>query len=85
MSSIYERLGVPTLINATGPATRLSGSLLPAEVTEAMKEASQYCVDMTELQARASQNARQDVMPELIGSERMRQRRRLGCVSKINL
>ena len=55
MSSIYERLGVPTLINATGPATRLSGSLLAAEVTEAMKEASQYCVDMTELQGRASQ------------------------------
>ena len=64
MSSIYERLGVPTLINATGPATRLSGSLLPAEVTEAMKEASQYCVDMTELQARASQ-----IIAEITGAE----------------
>lgn len=55
MSSIYDRLGVPTLINASGPATRLSGSLLPPEVVEAMVEASQYCVDMTELQARACQ------------------------------
>ena len=64
MSSIYERLGVPTLINATGPATRLSGSLLPSEVTEAMKEASQYCVDMTELQARASQ-----IIAEITGAE----------------
>ncbi len=64
MSSIYERLGVPTLINATGPATRLSGSLLPVEVTEAMKEASQYCVDMTELQARASQ-----IIAEITGAE----------------
>lgn len=64
MSSVYERLGVPTLINATGPATRLSGSLLPAEVTEAMQEASQYCVDMTELQARASQ-----IIAETTGAE----------------
>jgi len=64
MGSIYKRLGVPTLINATGPATRLSGSLLPAEVTEAMKEASQYCVDMTELQARASQ-----IIAEITGAE----------------
>ena len=64
MGSIYKRLGVPTLINATGPATRLSGSLLPAEVTEAMREASQYCVDMTELQARASQ-----IIAEITGAE----------------
>ncbi len=64
MSSIYERLGVPTLINATGPATRLSGSLLPAEVTEAMMEASQYCVDMTELQAHSSR-----IISEITGAE----------------
>lgn len=55
MSNIYERLGVPTIINASGPATRLSGSIMPAEVAEAMKEASQYCVDIAQLQACASQ------------------------------
>ncbi len=25
MSNIYEKIGVPTIINAKGPATRLSG------------------------------------------------------------
>lgn len=55
MPNVYEKLGVPTIINASGPATRLSGSIMPAEVAEAMKEASQYCVDIALLQARASQ------------------------------
>jgi L-seryl-tRNA(Ser) seleniumtransferase len=54
MSSIYDRLGIPTIINAKGPSTRLSGAILPDEVAEAMREASQQCVDMAELQARAS-------------------------------
>ncbi|MBM3276971.1 MAG: aminotransferase class V-fold PLP-dependent enzyme [Candidatus Handelsmanbacteria bacterium] len=55
MPNIYEKLGVPTIINASGPATRLSGSIMPVEVAEAMKEASQYCVDIAVLQAHASQ------------------------------
>ncbi len=55
MPNIYEKLGVPTIINASGPATRLSGSIMPPEVAEAMREASQYCVDIAALQARASQ------------------------------
>ncbi len=51
---IYERLGVPTIVNAKGTATRLSGGIMRAEVVKAMAEASQHCIDMTELQAKAS-------------------------------
>ena len=51
---IYERLGVPTIVNAKGTATRLSGGIMRLEVAKAMAEASQHCVDMTELQAKAS-------------------------------
>lgn len=51
---IYERLGVQTIINAKGPATRLSGALIAPEVTAAMSEAAEFCVDIAELQAVAS-------------------------------
>ena len=54
MSTVYERLGVTPIINAFGTNTRLSGGLMAPEVAQAMVEASQYCVDMVELQARAS-------------------------------
>ena len=54
MTNIYERLGLAPIINACGPNTRLSGGIMAPEVAEAMVEASQYCVDMVELQARAS-------------------------------
>ena len=53
--NIYQRRGVPTLINAKGPATRLSGGIMRPEVTAAMAEAAAYCVDMAELEAHASQ------------------------------
>ena len=46
-SSIYERLGVRTLINAAGSLTRLSGTLMPPEVVEAMAEAAKFCTDDT--------------------------------------
>jgi len=52
---IYERLGVPVIINAKGPATRLSGALMAPEVTAAMAEAAEFCVDIAELQAHACQ------------------------------
>ncbi len=55
MSHIYEVLGVPTIINAVGPSTRLSGGIMRPEVAEAMAAASQHCVDIAHLQARASQ------------------------------
>src|SRR5689334_18265459 len=64
MANIYDRLGVRTIINASGPATGLSGSIMPPEVAEAMKEASQYCVDIAELQARAGA-----IIAEITGAE----------------
>jgi D-glucosaminate-6-phosphate ammonia-lyase len=54
MSTVYDRLGVTPIINACGPNTRLSGGIMAPAVADAMAQASQYCVDMVELQARAS-------------------------------
>ena len=62
--SIYEELGVRTIINAKGPSTRLSGGFLDDEVARSMVEASQHCVDIAELQAAASR-----VIGEITGSE----------------
>jgi len=53
MSDILARLGVQPIVNAKGPATRLSGGILRPEVAEAMVEASQHCVDISRLQAAA--------------------------------
>jgi D-glucosaminate-6-phosphate ammonia-lyase len=64
MPNIYERIGVRTIINAKGPSTRLSGGPMRPEVAEAMVEASQHCVDMAELQARAS-----EIIAEITGAE----------------
>lgn len=55
MPHIYEELGVSTLINAVGPSTRLSGGIMRPEVAEAMRQASQHCVDIAQLQARAGE------------------------------
>ena len=52
--SLYAALGVKVIVNAKGPATRLSGGVMKAEVAAAMAEASQHCVDIAELQAAAS-------------------------------
>ena len=52
--SIYDGFGVRTRINAAGLLTRLGGSLMPAEVLDAMTEAAASFVDMAELQAAAS-------------------------------
>ena len=64
MNNIYDRLGVRTIINASGPSTRLSGSIMHPEVSEAMREASQSCVDIAELQSRAS-----EIIAEITGAE----------------
>jgi len=53
--SIYDRLGVSTIINGAGATTRLSGSLMPKAVVEAMTEASRHLVDIECLQAKASE------------------------------
>ena len=52
--TVYDTLGVRTIVNAKGPATRLSGGIMRQEISAAMVEASQHCVDMAELQAAAS-------------------------------
>ncbi len=52
--TVFDRLGVRTIINAKGPATRLSGGIMRPEVAAAMVEASRACVDIAELQAAAS-------------------------------
>ena len=62
--SIYDTIGVPTIINAKGTSTRVSGALLAPEVTAAMQEAAQYCVDMAEIQAGASK-----IIAEVTGAE----------------
>ena len=62
--SIYDTIGVRTIINAKGTSTRVSGALLTPEVTAAMQEAAQYCVDMAEIQAAASK-----IIAEATGAE----------------
>jgi len=51
---IYDALGVPTIINAAGTSTRLSGGMMHPEVTAAMAEAARACVEMPDLQEAAS-------------------------------
>jgi D-glucosaminate-6-phosphate ammonia-lyase len=62
--TIYETLGVRTLINAKGPATRLSGGIMRPEVAEAMIDAARHCVDIAELQAAGSK-----IIAEATGAE----------------
>lgn len=62
--NIYQTRGVPTLINAKGTATRLSGGIMCPEVTAAMAEAARHCVDMAALEAHAAQ-----VIAKLTGAE----------------
>ncbi|MEE8244653.1 MAG: aminotransferase class V-fold PLP-dependent enzyme [Pseudomonadales bacterium] len=64
MANIYQQLGIRTIINAKGFATRVSGGLMPPAVAQAMLEATQHCVDMTELQGRAS-----EIIAEHTGAE----------------
>jgi len=53
MANVFGQLGVRTIINAAGPVTRLSGAVMDDDVVDAMREAGQVSVDMTELQAAA--------------------------------
>lgn len=48
---IYDRIGVRTIINASGATTRVGGTLMPREVIDAMIEASQSFVVIPELNA----------------------------------
>ena len=51
----YERLEVPTLINAAGPLTRLGGCRLSPDVLAAMAEASATFVHIDQLQQAAGE------------------------------
>jgi len=48
--SIYDELGVRTLINGQGVVTFYSCTLMPPEVHRAMERASQHYVEIVELQ-----------------------------------
>ncbi|HEY5069084.1 MAG TPA: hypothetical protein VII37_04835, partial [Candidatus Acidoferrum sp.] len=62
--NVYTRLGVKTVINCRGTWTYLSGSLEFPEVTAAQHQASEYFVNMFELQHAASRR-----LAELTGAE----------------
>ncbi|MBX7165227.1 MAG: aminotransferase class V-fold PLP-dependent enzyme [Pirellulales bacterium] len=53
MDHLFDRLGVSRLVNAAGTLTRLSGTVMDAEVTAAMAEAGGRLVRIDELQAAA--------------------------------
>jgi L-seryl-tRNA(Ser) seleniumtransferase len=61
---IYERLGLRPVINARSFSTKIGGSALPREVLDAMREASDCCVRMDELQEAASR-----IIAEATGAE----------------
>ncbi len=51
--TIYDRLGVPPVINGMGVVTVLGGSIMPPEVVQAMEQASRYFVQLPDLQRKA--------------------------------
>ncbi|MFC6800025.1 MULTISPECIES: aminotransferase class V-fold PLP-dependent enzyme [unclassified Haladaptatus] len=53
-TSIYDDLGVPRVVNATGTKTRIGGSRIRPEAVEAMARAAEDFVRISDLQARAS-------------------------------
>ncbi|MDE0555673.1 MAG: aminotransferase class V-fold PLP-dependent enzyme [Candidatus Poribacteria bacterium] len=53
--TIYERLGIRTVINGNATLTRLGGSIMPPEVVAAMSDASKHFVDIIELQKRVGE------------------------------
>ncbi len=64
MQSIYDTLEIPTIINAKGPSTRVGGGIMAAEVADAMRNATQFSVEMSTLQGRAS-----EIISEVTGAE----------------
>ena len=57
--NIYQRLGVPTLLNAAGTFTDLGGSLMPPEVLDACRQAAGHFVDLAELQTQVGRHIAQ--------------------------
>jgi len=52
--TIYDSLGVPPIINASGSVTRLGGAPMPAAVLDAFRDAAAAHVPLEQLQAAAS-------------------------------
>jgi D-glucosaminate-6-phosphate ammonia-lyase len=50
VGAIYRRLGVEPIINGRSTFTILGGSLMPRDVLDAMRDAAEAFVDLTELQ-----------------------------------
>ena len=63
--TIYEELGVKTLINAWGNATIFGGSIMESETLEAMNDAATSFVYMKDLMDKAD-----DIIAEITGAER---------------
>jgi len=55
VADIFEQLGINRVINAAGTVTRLGASPIDAEVIAAMAAAARCCMDIGELQGRASE------------------------------
>jgi L-seryl-tRNA(Ser) seleniumtransferase len=62
--SIYDELDVPTVLNAVGSHTRISGSLMRREAAEEMVRATEEFVHIGTLQGRAS-----ELISEATGAE----------------
>jgi len=62
--SVYEELGVPTVVNAAGTKTRIGGSRIRPEARAAMDRAAEQFVRLSDLQAAAS-----DRIAEVTGAE----------------
>ena len=60
----YKDLGIQPVINACGKMTLLGASVLDQRVADAMVQASQHYVDMTELKEKAGQR-----IAEIVGAE----------------
>ena len=64
MTTIYDRIGVRTVINGRGATTAVGGSLMHPDVTAAMVEASKAFVAIEELNAKVG-----EVIAEVTGAE----------------
>ncbi|MBI3977212.1 MAG: aminotransferase class V-fold PLP-dependent enzyme [Chloroflexi bacterium] len=64
MPNIYQKLGVRTVINATGMLTRAGGAIVESAVLDAMREAAQHFVRIEDLQEAAGR-----VIAEITGAE----------------
>lgn len=62
--TIYDELGIPTVINAVGEHTRISGTRMRPEAAEAMQRATQAHVHLADLQSHASK-----LIAEVTGAE----------------